>query len=136
MPILGVADYPAIRAAIDLGLTQAELPDAVIEMPQHRPLAEARIVERDPEAESRQGLAGQRIRAAAILLTAAAIAPSVRQYVSKQVEGQGYRLAERDYDKHAAHLRGLAWREVSAARGDGVDDPPFVFAVAPGVRAR
>lgn len=123
MALLTSNDYAAVRAALGMGVTATLLPDTTIAMPQFQSAAEAEIIRLDASAASRTGTAGQRVRAAAILLTAAYLAPAVPLYQSETLDGGRYSYEARDWAALASHLRGRALAELAAATGNTPETP-------------
>lgn len=136
MPILTSADYPAIRAALDLSLDAEGLPDAAISLPLFQGMAEAEVLRRDPDAASRTGDELQHVRNAAVLLTAGRIAPRLPQVLRERFAGGDYeyQMQPRDWEALATSLRADAEAELSAylaaAQAPEAAMPPTVFGKA------
>ena len=140
MPLLTQNDYPAIRAALDVGLSAAQVPDALLARPVYHPAAEAEVLRRLPVAES-DLTAPQRERArrVAMFLTAALLAgalPTITQtdFADLSVRRQVPNAAER-----AATLRAQAEVELAALieeLGEVDTSIPMFFTLAPGYRGR
>src|SRR4051812_45313755 len=91
MPILSPADYPEVRAQLDLTLDGTMLPDATIGLDAFVGEAEREVLARDPLALSRTGDEAARVRLAAIYLTAARLALALPVLTSEETpEGQRY----------------------------------------------
>lgn len=117
MALLNSADYPAIRAAIDVSLDAATLPDSVIAMDINAGAADREVKARVPNAEAQTGDNFQRCRSAAIWLTAANIAPALPLLTAEGQDGYSYTRQSRDMERLAQTLREKALdalREVSA----------------------
>ena len=124
MTLLTTGDYPAIRAALRVGLDDVTLPDTTIGMVQYQGAAEAELLRRDPVAASRTGAAGLRIKSAAILLTASYLAPSMPLPESETVEGGRY-SSKLDTQRVALSeiLRARAFAELALAQGATPETP-------------
>jgi len=116
VPILTSADYPAIRAALHTSITDTILPDATIALDIYQGAAEAEIVRRDPDALTRTDDELTHIENAAVLLTAAFLAPAVELVQSEYIPGGGYRYQrpEVNWQDRAAVLRQRAETELAA----------------------
>ena len=138
MALLYEADYPAVRAALDVQLTSRELPDSVIGLPLYVGAAEAEILVRDPLAATRTGAAWQHIVNATVLLTAALLAPALPAITSERFSEYSY---DRDVDwlALAAALRRRAETELAfvlTPTAPTVASRPTIFAVATGTRGQ
>lgn len=136
MALLSAADYPAIRAAIDVSLTARVLPDSVIGLPIYVDAAEAEILTRDPLAESRTGAALQHVTNAAVLLTAALLAPALPGYTAEDFSEYSYQR-KTDWATRAAELRKRAEAELAAVlepENPTTASKPTMFTTAPGTR--
>lgn len=109
MPLLiNPEHYPDIRSAIDVSLTADDLPAVVIGGLLYGVAADAEIKRRDPQWQTRTGTDQLNLLAAAVLLTAAYIAPALPQLNSERwPEGYSYER-QTDYDGRAAELRSRA----------------------------
>ncbi len=114
MTLLVPADYPAIRAALDVTLTEATLPDSIIELDLYLGAAEREVRASDPDAETRTGEARERVRAAAMLLCAANLAPAIPRIAAEQLADYRYQQQPVDWMKLAAELRERAKAELTA----------------------
>lgn len=134
MALLTPADYPAIRAALDVSLTPAVLPDAVIEMPIFLGAAEMEVAARDPAAGTREGDALQRLKNAVIYFAAANLAPVVPIYLRERLLSYEYQRPAVDWNARAADLRAQAEAELVAVLGSQTVERPTFFALASGRR--
>jgi hypothetical protein len=133
--ILSADDYPAIRASIFLNLKRSDLPDDTIALPIYQGAAEAEVLARDPGAAERTGDDLERVKRAAMLLTAARIAPALRlpqQYTEYQGEQN---FGKWDGTARALQLRAEALAEIDAYLTEAEQEatglePPTLFAVA------
>lgn len=107
-------DYPAVRAAIDVSLTAAVLPDDTIGLDVYVGAAEREVRLADPLAESYSGENMERVKAAAILLTAAALCPAIPRLTSERFADYQYGQQAVDWAALAEHLRRRARAELSA----------------------
>jgi len=139
VPYTTSADYPAIRAVLDVTVTPARLPDDVIAAIPNVPSAEAEVARRLGEVVITAG-AVERAKAAVILLTAARLVPSVPQIVQRRLGNSLLHVQPRDIDKRVQELRRQAVVEISAAKvleapvGTIVVVPPPTFVLAGGGR--
>jgi hypothetical protein len=139
VPLLAAVDYPAVRAALDLTIDAATLPDAVIALPIFAGRAEQTILRLDPAAPTRSGEEAEHVRRAVIYLTAAYIAPHVPDLLGEQFGPQRYTRAPQDWRAHARYLQGLAELELAAVIGEdalGLGLRPRSFDLARGGRGR
>jgi hypothetical protein len=118
MSLLATRDYPEVRAALRVGLDDNTLPDEVIGMVQYQGAAEAELLRRDSIAATRTGAAGLRVKSAAILLTAAYLAPAMPLPESETIEGGRY-VSKLDTGRTALaeSLRARAFAELALAMG-------------------
>jgi len=138
MALLSAADYPAIRAAIDVSLTARVLPDTIIGLPIYVDAAEAEILLRDPLAESRTGAALQHVTNAAVLLAAALLAAAMPAYTAETFSDYSYQR-KIDWAARAAELRQRAEAELAAvlaASAPTTYQRPTMFSVASGTRGQ
>lgn len=140
MAILSAADYPAIRAALDVSLNAQQLPDATIGQDIFVGAAEAELLRRVPDAASKTGDDLRRVKRALVWLTAALLAPSVVRITSLSVQTRdlSYSRQTFDPDEKAAELRSRAESEIAMLLTPGEATPslPTVFTVAAGYRGR
>lgn len=137
MPYATTADYPAVRAALDVTLTDARLPDSVIAAAPFHPAAEAEVARRLGDlAVSAQGSEGA--RRAVILLTAVRLLPSLPNVTRRVLGDTAIQYAAPVVTERRAALFRAASDELAALRvtlGDETARTPLVFALAPGGRA-
>lgn len=136
--ILTIADYVAVRAAIDTKLTPQDLPDDVIAEDVFVGRAESEV---KALATGWAALAGDDLAAlkrAVVYITAALLMPSVIRLISKSTSTRdmSYSRAGVDVEKRVAELRNLAEREI-----ENLDAAPSyttltAFARAPGARGQ
>ena len=140
MTILSSTDYPAIRAAPDVGLNAQQLPDAIIGEDIFVGAAEAELLRRVPDAASRTGDDLKRVERALVWLTAALLAPSVVRITSLSVQTRDLSYSRQTFDpeKKAAELRGRAESEIVMllTPGEATPSRPTMFTVAAGYRGR
>ena len=140
MAILSVADFDSIRKIIDLDLAANDLPDTVINQDVFLGSAEREVIARYPDAESETGDDLLRIKAAAIYLTAARIAPTVvrKTSINIQTRDSSYSKPAFDGQKRAQELRSLADTELNEVIQPSATAPtrPTMFAVASGTRGK
>lgn len=133
--ILTPADFPAVRAAIDVGLDSAALPDAVIALPIYQGAAERAIAAKVPGWDSLTGDLAARVEAATIYLTAALLCPAVPQLTRETMPDYAYQALVSDPSARAAQLTRLADAELAVVLGEtGQDALPTFFTLAYGRR--
>lgn len=115
MALLTSEHYGQIRAALDVELTEQDLPDDVIGMSIYLEAANADVLNRDPDAETRTGDDRARVVRAAIYFCAARLAPAIVRVTSLSVVTRdlSYQRATFDPMQRAADLRALAEKELS-----------------------
>ena len=119
MTLVTFADYAAVRAAIRIDLTAAALSDEVIALSIYQGAAEAEILRRVPGAASYTGETAQRVKSAAILLTASYLVMAVPLAASETVEGGRYSSKLDDTRAvWADTLRGRAFAELALAQNE------------------
>ena len=138
MAILGIDDYSEIRAAILSDLEEHDLPDSLVGLDIYVGRAEAEIVERDPDAASRTGADGNRVRRATIYLAAALLCPAIERKTRVQIQTRdvSYSRASFDARVRAAELRGMADDELAQVLTGSSPTRPTMFARAPGTRGK
>ena len=112
--LLTAADYPSVRAVLDITLDADSLPDSIIELPVYAGSAEADVAAKDPLYATRTGTDKLHIRNALILFCAARIAPAMPSITA---ETQGPYVQARspvDWMKRQAELTGRAESEIAA----------------------
>ncbi len=114
MAILTTADYPAIRAALDVELNAQRLPDATIAQDIFAGAAEAELLRRVPDAADLLGDDLARVKRALVWLTAAYLAHSVVRITSMSIQTRdmSYSRQTFDPDEKAAELRSRAETEI------------------------
>jgi hypothetical protein len=136
MAILTTAEYPAIRAAIDVSLTSKQLPDTIIGLDIYKGRAESEVIrvystaetETDPEKISH-------ITNAAVLIAASLLVKSVPFLTRETFGNYQYQRARIDLDVLAANLRAQADDELAQLTStDITENMPTFFTVAPGYR--
>lgn len=141
MPFLTNAEYPAVRAAIDISLDPTNLPDDVIALPVYAGEAEQWVLAMNPLAGTYTTGSAEylRMQVAAIYACAALVAPSV-PVITGETFGQDHRYTRKDVDMAA--LAEKLWERARSAINAviGVTEadsrPPrrFIFTRASGRR--
>lgn len=118
MPVLAPADYPAIRAALDVTFVERGWPpDAVLALAPFVPAAEARLAALVPDAvASPDPAVAARVRQAAVLLAASLVAPAVPQLARESYGGYSYERIAQDWPARAQALRAEALRWLAPLR--------------------
>jgi hypothetical protein len=136
----------AVRAAIDISLSDGNIPDKVIELSIYQGAAENWVLARDPNAANYQegGSAPDsakyvRVKNALTYKTASLLCPAVPAITRDDFGAdEGYSRAALDTAKRADELAELATAELNAyleSQPVTASLPPFM-AVAPGYRGR
>lgn len=138
MPILTAADYDAVRAAIDVGLTAAQVPDAVIGMPIYHGWADAQVLAAVPTAATATGTAAEWATRAAILFCAARLVRAIPNTVQESFADVTYRRDVPKAEERAAALLAEAESALATlAELEGVTPTvarPIFFTLATGRR--
>lgn len=132
-PLLGAADYPEVRAALDTSLTAELLPDAILALPIYVPAGIADVLAIDPGAEARTGADGAAVHRAAVCFSAARLAVAAPAIQSEAFGDVTYDRGTVDYAARAATLRAIATAAigaVAAVAGVGASAPLLVVAPA------
>lgn len=141
------AEFPGVRAALDITLAAGNLPDAIIALPQYKGEAEFWVLGADPLAATYLpgSEAYERARVAAIYACAALLVPAL-PILTAETWGEVYRYTRKEFDP--IKLQDALWqraRSTLAATGDaggGQADAAaraparFVFTLAPANAAR
>jgi len=136
--LLPEANYPQIRAAIDLTLVAAQLPDSAIALPIFRDAAIADVLLIDGDADDRTGDDLAAAQRAAVYFCAARLVSALPQITRKAALGSEVAYQAQNAAQRAAELRGLAsaaldsYLVTDAATGDR----PTFFAAGHGYRGR
>lgn len=137
MALLTSANWPEVRAALDVSLTTRQVPDAVIAYDLYSGRAMRRVVEQVPTAESMTGDNLQRCKNAAIFYTAAYLAPAIPNITRKSIGGGDTEMAyDIDWEARAANLLAAAAAELAEVLTptETAAAMPLMFAVASGYR--
>ena len=135
MALLTSANWPEVRAALDVSLTTRQLPDAVIAYDLYSGRAMRRVLEQAPTAESMTGDSLLRCKNAAIFYTAAFLAPAIPNITRKNI-GDVDQSFDIDWEARAATLLAAAAAELAEVLTPSETAPamPRMFAVASGYR--
>lgn len=146
MAILDSENYPAIRAAIDISLSERNLPDEIIALSIYQGTGERWVLDRDSDAESYApaGAAPDatkwaRVQNAAIYKVASLICPAVPNITRDDFgPDESYTRKAMDLDRRAEELGDMASAELAAyLETDPVASQlPTFFTVGPGYRGR
>ena len=136
MSLLTSADYPAIRAALDVHLDSTLLPDSIIALNIYQGAAEMEVKRRDPLAETRTGDDATRVRLAAIYLCAAALAPAIPRLVSQTLDGHTVTVDGATWRDLAERLTALAYEHLQTVTSATLQVGAFHFARASGGRGK
>lgn len=137
MALLTSANWPEVRAALDVSLTARQLPDEMIGYDLYSGRAMRRVLEQVPMAESQTGDALKRCKNAAIFYTAAYLAPAIPNITRKSIGSGDTEVAyDIDWEARATILLAAAAAELAAVLTPSEATPamPRVFAVASGTR--
>lgn len=144
MALLSILEFPAIRAAIDISLSDGNLPDSVIKLSIYQGAAENWVLERDPNAanyaeggSTPDAAKAAHVVNAAIYRTAALLCPVIPNITRDDFGAdEGYTRQAMNYAKRADELTDLASAEIAAylvAEPTTTQMPPF-FTVGQGYR--
>jgi hypothetical protein len=112
-PLLTSSDWPAVRAALDITLDSAQLPDATIALDIYSGRAMREIEARVTGATALTGDDELKVTAAAVFLTAANIAPALPAIMSARSQHLQVQRKEVDWNRRAADLRQMAEEELA-----------------------
>jgi hypothetical protein len=114
MAFLTVAEFPAVRAAIDISLDASALPDEVVGLPTYAGEAERWVLAADPASVLYAPGTDQydAAKAAAIFACAAMLAQAV-PILTGETWGQAYRYTRKDVD--LATLEAALWDRARTA---------------------
>lgn len=136
-PLLTSANWPEVRAALDVSLTSGQLPDATIAYDMYSGRAVRQVLAQVADAESRTGNEFKRCVNAAIFYCAAYIAPAIPNLTRKSMGDVDYSL-NIDWRERAVKLLAAAAEELAAVLtpGESVYSIPTLFTVATGTRGK
>ena len=112
-PLLSSADWPAVRAALDITLDANALPDATIALDIYSGRAMREVEARIEGATALTGDDELKVTAAAVLLTAAKIAPAMPALTRGKAQYLEYQREGMDWSKRSAELRAMAESEIA-----------------------
>lgn len=139
-PLLSSTQYPAIRAAIHVGLDTNQLPDATIALDIFLQAAINDVLEQDADAETRTGDEETRVTSAGIFFCAARLCAPVAPVIwnSQKTMARDFQYSRQPFDpeRRAEELRGLAAKELAAVLEPSEETPrrPTMFTVGVGRR--
>lgn len=145
MGFLTAAEYPAIRAAIDITLDPSSLPDEVIGLPTYAGEAEQWVLTTDPGAIL-YSPGSDEFKAAqvAAIFACAAMLTQMIPVLTGETWGQAYRYTRKETDLKA--LEATLWDRARTALGRASGDAPspetdkapsrFIFGLASAGRRR
>lgn len=127
---LTVAEFPAVRAAIDITLDAKSLPDEVIGLPTYAGEAERWVLATDPASVLYTPGSDQYAQAqvAAIFACAAMLVPMVPM-LTGETYGQAYRYTRKEVDQAA--LEASLWDRARTALSRASGDAPVPTDKAP-----
>ena len=142
--ILAFADYPAVRAAVDVSLTTANLPDATIALDIYAGAAVRDVTDRYPGAAAVTTPASTQLKitAAAVYFCAARLAIPLAGVIvsslSVSTRDQGFSRPPYNGEKRREDLLALAEDELADILEPAEETPnrPTMFTVASGTRGR
>lgn len=105
-------DFPQVRAALDLELTEAGLPDAKIALPIFLDATEQWVADTIPDPSGLSPADTNRLHRAAVWHLAGLLAPSLPSVVRRGDRDVVEQLVEIDRQKQAADLLGRAEGEI------------------------
>lgn len=134
-PLIGASEYPQIRSLV--GASEAELPDAVLELPIYVPAAIDEVKRYVPDAEERTDPDEvTHLQNAAVYLSAARVGPFVATPTQERWDDYAVTNPAVDWAARAAWLRGLAADDIRLVDPGAVPSGagPPIFTVAPAGR--
>lgn len=132
-------NYPAVRAAIDITLDTAALPDSIIALDIYGGSAVRDVLAIDPTAASRSGDQLLHAQAAAVYFCAARLVGALPVLTQERnFAGDEYRRQAIDADARARDLLSLASAELDSylEPTPATSDMPTMFAAGCGQRGR
>ena len=148
MPILTSADYPSVRALIQVGLSAESLPDSVIALDVYQGAAEREVKRLDPDWATRAGDELLALKSAAAHFAAAALIPAVRQKIREVLDSNSFagggigvqqQWTQTNTEKRAAELRTAGAAMIADYMADEEPalsaTPPSLFGKAAVVRS-
>lgn len=135
---LAPIDYPSVRAAIDISLSEGSLSDDIIGLSVYKGAAEQSVLSRVPTADTEDASAQNHFHVAAILYCAAALCFAIPGFTRESGPEFNAEFDRIDPKVLAADLRARADAEVLAG-APSVDISPVpagMFGVARGSRGR
>lgn len=127
MLIIDEADFPSIRAAVDVNLDIVSLPDEVIGLPIFAPAADLWVQGQDANWATRTGPEEEHLVNAAIYKAAALILISRPDVIRREVADMRTHWQPMALEKRIAQLEALAGSEIGFAIGDENARHPVVF---------
>lgn len=133
-------DYDEVRAALDVSLSKAELPDSVIAQRIYEGAALAELIDRYPDAETETDEdIIERLRRALVFLIAARLAPAVVRITAITITRGDVNFSRQTFDpkERAEELRALADLELAEILEPSATSyaRPTMFTKATGGRA-
>ena len=134
---LSPADYPSIRAAIDVSLSAGSLSDDIIALPIYSGYGEQAVLALVPDADTATQDRQDHLHTAAILFTAAALALALPAFTRESGPEFNAEIQRVPPSELAADLRLRAQSEVAAASPEAsLGLVPLTFTVAKGGRGK
>jgi hypothetical protein len=131
------ADFPSIRAAIDVSLTAGSLSDEIIALPIYSGQAEQAVLARVPDADTASAARQAHLHNAALLYAAASLVFAIPSFIREQGPEFAIQVQRIDPAVLAADLRNRADAELLAGAVAGtVSLVQTMFTVVPGTRGR
>lgn len=129
-------DYPAVRAAIDVSLTSDHISDTIIAMPIYHRLAERKVRELYPDADSETDPDHLEIlKRATIFICASLLIPAVPRLVKESMGLYSYTRTLLDMETQMNSLWTMAENEISTLTEIVLTDSvPTLFTLAVGTR--
>ena len=137
-PLLSSADWPAVRAALDITLDANALPDATIALDIYSGRAMREVEARVDGATALTGNDELQVTAAARFLTAAELAPAMPALARGKAQEWEEQRERMDWSKRSAELRAMAEAEIAELLEPTatVTFRPTMFARAQGRRGK
>jgi hypothetical protein len=134
---LSAADYPSIRAAIDISLSEGSLPDTIISLPIYSGYAEQQVLAVVPDADTADTDRQAHLHNAAMLFAAAALCLAIPSFTREAGPEFNASIDRVKPAELAADLRLRAASELEAGSpGAAAQLVPLTFTVAKGSRGQ
>ena len=133
---LSAADYPSIRAAIDISLSEGSLPDGIIALPIYSGQAEQTVLAFVPDADAADADRQAHLHNAAMLFCASSLVFAIPSFTREQGPEFEAEIQRVKPETLAGDLRARAQAELEAGAAGEISTVPVMFTVARGSRGQ